>query len=313
MAIKPIIKKCFTRMARMWMKHNFLPKEIIIKMDGGICSQMHFYLIGVILAGKGNSVSFDLKWFDTTGTDLDGRFCRNFDLQKMFPTLHFRKIGNNLIRRIYISAFYHYNDYFGRNDNMLAWTGLKAPAYLDGYFKDPEEMYSTLFRKIFRIDTDVLDNKSHETLRIIEDAKESGYETCAVHVRRGDLSRYNRAYGDPASIRYFRDSFDKVSSAATAENVRFFIFSDEPEWCRKGLLPTLGGRDINICDANGSDKGYCDLILMSRCRHQITSQGSMGKYAALLREEHDLTGLVTLPPNEGAETWVRRYVSAIII
>ena len=137
-------------MARMWIKHNFLPEEIIIKMDGGICSQMHFYLIGVILAEKGNNVSFDLKWFDTEGKDLDGKFCRNFDLRKMFPALNFRKTENNLIRRIYISAFYRHNDYFGADDNMLAWTGLKAPAYLDGYFKDPErcippysERYST--------------------------------------------------------------------------------------------------------------------------------------------------------------------------
>lgn len=300
-------------MARMWIKHNFLPEEIIIKMDGGICSQMHFYLIGVILAEKGNNVSFDLKWFDTEGKDLDGKFCRNFDLRKIFPALNFRKTENNLIRRIYISAFYRHNDYFGADDNMLAWTGLKAPAYLDGYFKDPEEMYSSLFRKVFHIDTDVLDSKSHETLRIIENSKKPGYETCAVHVRRGDLARYNRAYGDPASIRYFSDSFDKVSSTVNPGNVRFFIFSDEPEWCRKELIPILEGHDIHICDANGSDKGYCDLILMSRCRHLITSQGSMGKYAALLREEHDLSGLVTLPANKGAEAWARRYASAVVI
>ena len=39
----------------------------------------------------------------------------------------------------------------------------------------------------------------------------------------------------------------------------------------------------------------------------------MGKYAALLRDDKNLDGLVTLPPNTGAEDWKRRYDSSVIV
>jgi hypothetical protein len=39
---------------------------------------------------------------------------------------------------------------------------------------------------------------------------------------------------------------------------------------------------------NGSDKGYIDLYLMSKCDSFITSQGSLGKYARLLRSDDAL-------------------------
>ena len=39
----------------------------------------------------------------------------------------------------------------------------------------------------------------------------------------------------------------------------------------------------------------------------------MGKYAALLRDEKNLDGLVTLPVNEGADDWKRRYDYAAVV
>lgn len=40
--------------------------------------------------------------------------------------------------------------------------------------------------------------------------------------------------------------------------------------------------NYSVVDINGSDKGYMDLYLISHCKHQITSKGTLGKYGALL-------------------------------
>ena len=45
--------------------------------------------------------------------------------------------------------------------------------------------------------------------------------------------------------------------------------------------------NCKIVDINGSDKGYMDLFLIARCKHQITSKGTLGKYGALLGDNSE--------------------------
>lgn len=305
--LKKRVKTIGGNIARALARIGVIPCKIIIRMDGGICSQMHFYLVGKMLEARGNKVSYDLKWYSTDGKDLDGRFSRNFDLLKIFPNLDFKEETNSILKRFFISFLYYRNEYFSESEKEFDWQHLKAPLYLDGYFRDPEDMFSLYYDKLFRADTTLLPDDNKEILRAIESA-EDNFGACSMHVRRGDLSRYNAAYGSPTEVGYF------VSASRTIiksyPGTKFFIFSDEPEWCIKEILPHLEGIETEIIDINGSDRGWCDLLLMSRCRHQITSQGSMGKYAALLRERKDRGGMVLIPGSEENKKWLKRYKNA---
>lgn len=60
---------------------------IIIRSDGGICSQIDFVALGQYFADKGYEVKYDLSWFDECGKSTDGRFARNYDMPKAFPDL----------------------------------------------------------------------------------------------------------------------------------------------------------------------------------------------------------------------------------
>ena len=75
------------------LKHLIAP-EIVVLMDGGICSQMHQYLLGRFFAQKGYKVSYDLSFYRTWGTDLTHRFVRNFDLLKAFPYIEITKASD---------------------------------------------------------------------------------------------------------------------------------------------------------------------------------------------------------------------------
>lgn len=310
-AIKKPIKKAAASVARAMTAVHLLPKRIIIRMDGGICSQMHFYLVGKMLENRGFRVSYDLDWYEIEGMDLDGRFARNFDLLKLQPNLQL-EVAERPLLTIYKSLFYRYNDYFAPEQMALKWLETTPPVYLDGYFRDPEEMFTKLFRTLFRANSDVLDAPNLEILKDIVQQRAAG-TTCAVHVRRGDLSKYVAAYGAPAKASYFIDSFREVTKAAGGRKVRFYIFSDEPQWFKDKLAGLLKDYDVKVVDINGSDKGYMDLVLMSKCRHQITSRGSMGKYAALLRSESNRDGLVTLAAGEGADEWRNRFENTRVI
>lgn len=311
MSVKSCIKRVVVAITRALVSCRVIPNRIILRMDGGICSQMHFYLVGSMLEQRGKNVVYDLNWYKTDGKDLDGRFCRNFDLLKLFPHLKFRHTKSVILRQLYISSFYKRNDYFDSTSNKTAWLDCGTPTYLDGYFQDSDEMYGEMFRRFFEADMSVLPETNIPLKETIIKASRDG-DTCAVHIRRGDLAQYNRAYGDPVGVDYFIKSIEKVYEHANGQ-VSFFVFSDEPEWFRVTILPGLEKYEITICDINGSDRGWCDLLLMSCCHHQITSQGSMGKYAALMRPERLIDGLVTLPLNATSAEWQRRYPTAVTL
>ncbi|MBD5223699.1 MAG: alpha-1,2-fucosyltransferase [Bacteroides sp.] len=279
-------------------------------MDGGICSQMHFYLVGTILQGMGSKITYDLSWYETEGTDLDGKHARNFDLLKLFPSLDFKQERNQIIKRLYITSFFRHNEYFSDTTDACAWMNYHSPLYLTGYFRDRADMYGKIFRSTFSDIRPEPDEKNSALKTEMRQHEKEGEETCAVHIRRGDLSRYNAAYGNPVSPRYFQEAMQYIK-AQRQKRIKFYIFSDEPSWCYDNILKETEGTDYKVIDFNGSDKGYLDLYLISECRHIICSQGTMGKYGALLREESKQEGIVVLPPNKNSEFWVSVFKNSI--
>lgn len=307
--IRKFAKQLIARFARYLIKTKLLPDCIILNMDGGICSQMHFYIAGKTIESRGQKVIFNLDWYDKVGKDMDGRFCRNFDLLKAFPDLEFSATANRLLIKLYKISFCRHNEYFEDN-RKPQWPALKSPAFILGYFKETDEMFGKIFTDTFCPCAELPDRDNRDIYGKIE-TYEAERGTCGIHVRRGDLARSLDAYGTPVTADYFEKSCREVTKETPG--VKFYMFSDEPEWCRQNLMPLLRIYDIEICDINGSDKGWCDLILMSRCRHQISSQGSMGRYAALLRPADRRNGLVTLPDNPVLAEWKDRFEHCITI
>ena len=242
---------------------------IIVRVDGGICSQIAFVAFGLALSRKLGSkarVKFDLSWFDDWGFDKDKKFARNWDFPKCFPDIPLEIATPDECR--YLNK-YHYCD--GSRQKVF-----KAPQYIGGY---PERMPAVveqleLLKQHFKPQlTDLAAGHLNE----ITNSK----SWCAVHVRRGDLKNYDPAYGWPTSLEYFSKAISIVKTLRGAED--FFLFSDEPDWVESELLPTLPrGNNYKIVAGNGSDKGYMDLYLIAHSNIIISSQGSLGKYAALL-------------------------------
>lgn len=238
----------------------------IIRVDGGICSQMHFYLIGRFLSEKGYPVKYDLDWFQQYGKDLTGNYVRNFDLLKVFPYIRFCEPSK------WEKFFYRRLSYSGNT-----YYAAQPPVYLGGYYSDIPELYTDFFSKYFYICPYILDAENLEIFQEIS-TKET---PVAVHIRRGDLSGYNSAYGNPVDADYFSKAMKFISERQVCPY--YYFFSDEPSWVRTQLVPSLHLNDnYKIISINGSDKGYMDMILISACQHQITSKGSLGKYGGFL-------------------------------
>lgn len=245
-------------------------KKIIVRIDGGICSQLSFYALGYELMQRGHTVEFDLDWYKQDGKDKNGEFDRSFVLTDALPSLPFTRATSKESR--------HYRIFHPRKTTDHAT--FKPPLYIDGYpsRQDLFIKYSHLFRDNFKLD---LDETNARTLKAIMSTT-----SCGVHARRGDLSCATIGYGEPTSTGYFLKAIRIV--ACLVPDIHFFFFSDEPSWLKAEIIPKLPtGVNYTICENNKSDSGHVDLYLMSHCNHFITSIGSMGVYAAALGANED--------------------------
>lgn len=257
--------------AKILIRLHLLKKMIIVRVDGGICSQMHFFLIGQQLREKGFLVKYDLEWFKQNGKDLTGKFERNFDLLKAFSYLDICVAKKHEI-------FFYSRLAFSSSMYQMA----KAPIYLGGYYANDPKMYRTDFQRFFRFEESVLDSENSKIYNEIK-SKEN---TVAIHVRRGDLAVVNGAYGSPVDTHYFIKVIRLIQERYGLLNC--YIFSDELEWVKNNMIQELPSENsYYLVDINGSDRGYMDMFLISACKFQITSKGSLGKFGGFLNDDVD--------------------------
>lgn len=103
----------------------------------------------------------------------------------------------------------------------------------------------------------------------------SNCESVSIHVRRGDYTREpHLSFHGLMSLSYYERAADWIR--ARKERVKFYVFSNDPEWCRANF--PLG---YNIMDGFSQHE---DLWLMSQCKHNIIANSSFSWWGAWLGE-----------------------------
>lgn len=260
--------------AKTIISMGVIDKMVLIKMDGGICSQMHFYAIGSQFEKKGYLVKYDLSFFRNWGTDLDHKFARNFELIKAFPTIRF-KLATRFETFCY-KAYESFNDYYSV-ETKLNYLNAIPPIFLTGYYRDPTYFYKNI-NQLFQPNLSLL-NK--ESLRVLSNIKERDVPV-AIHIRKGDLSSFHPAYGNPIDVIYLNKAIKFIENAVTGQCF-YFIFSDEPDWVKENMIKDLHvSNNYQVITNNNAENAFMDMFLISACKHQITSKGSLGKYGGFL-------------------------------
>lgn len=131
------------------------------------------------------------------------------------------------------------------------------------YFKDIED----ILRKELTLKKE-FDNIPEDILRAV-----AGSNSVAIHIRRGDYTSYQPLALCP--IEYYYKAVKKI--VALCKNPHFFVFSDDISWVKQNLkLPY----PTTFIDSNTKD--YEDLILMSKCKHNITANSTFSWWGAWL-------------------------------
>ncbi|MFH1677734.1 MAG: alpha-1,2-fucosyltransferase [Patescibacteria group bacterium] len=276
---------------------------VIIKLMGGLGNQMFQYAMGRQVAKQNNiELKLDTSSFKIINNNTPRHYSLNvFNIKENFINQYgIKKIAkhSNLINKI-ISKIYYLRQKFSLikikiNQNYITEKAfnfdpeilkLKDDIYLDGYWQS--EKYFKDIEDIIRKEFTLKNVFSEEAEKIAEEI--TAVNSVSLHIRRGDYinNEKTQKYHGSCSLNYYYQAVKKISRKIN--NPVFFIFSDDIEWVKNNLklkYPIKFVSGYNI-------KNYEELILMSKCKHNIIANSSFSWWGAWLN--NNLNKIVVAP------------------
>lgn len=269
-------------------------KRIIVRVSDGLGNQLFEYALGKYLSDKlGCEMVYDKSHYLTSQS-------RTFQLDRFVgPTEVLRwgrlkewgflllwagktKLGGKLFRAI-LSLFrmkwmpvkdpFRLQSDFD-DDSIALW---KGTIYLSGCYGHIPHMPA---RDVLRDRLRLVNPPNADNRRYLN-AMQQG-ESVSVHVRRTDyLLVANNA---PAlNISYQRKAMTVLRQKVSSP--RWFIFSDDIEWCRKEFSDL---KDAVFVSGNDAEP-WEDIRLMSACKHHIIANSSFSWWGAYLGDYCGIT------------------------
>ncbi|WPU91637.1 alpha-1,2-fucosyltransferase [Mucilaginibacter sabulilitoris] len=159
----------------------------------------------------------------------------------------------------------------------------KAHTYLDGYFQNERYFKNIRGQLLEDFNFPAMINTG------AKQAVMSVVNPVSIHVRRGDyLKPAINAYHGLLSLSYYKKAMEVIEQ--TVSDPHYFIFSDDPEWCRDSF-GFLGSRATVL--SKRADPHWQDMYLMTLCKHNIIANSSYSWWAAWLNKNPDK--IVTAP------------------
>lgn len=122
-------------------------------------------------------------------------------------------------------------------------------------------------------------------------------ESVGLHMYRGDSRNNEELYDGICTEQYYEGAVRYIQDRHP--DAVFYIFSNEPKWVKGWVISLMKNqieKDMSreeirnlekrfvLMEGNSEQTGYLDMLLMSRCKHNIISNSSFSWWAAWLNE-----------------------------
>ncbi len=250
---------------------------IITKLQGGLGNQMFQYAMGRNLAYKDNTIlKLDLSSYRQKN-EVRNYSLGNFNIVENIATdEEIKKIKKYEFKNN--KKYFFHNLFFADNSIYIEESKFKTKKnkkrnlknnYLDGhwqnekYFKEIENIIREEFTLKIKLNNNI-------KKQIINN------NSISLHVRRTDYIETKKDVYHSCSLGYYNKAIKKISEKIS--NPHFFIFSDDLKWCKKNLIIKF---PITFIE---NTKDYEELILMSKCKHNIIANSTFSWWAAWLNQ-----------------------------
>lgn len=174
--------------------------------------------------------------------------------------------------------------------------------YLDGYFQSYK--YLEPLRAELLKEVSLKEDLSLKYGNLISEM--AAVNSVAVHIRRGDYvsDAKTRSAHFICDLAYYERAMDlmkeKLASAGKIGAPIFYIFSDDIAWAKENLKTA----DKLVFVSSPEIKDYEEMMLMSRCRHNIIANSSFSFWGAWLNQN---PGKIVIGPREWNRKFQRAY------
>lgn len=270
---------------------------LIVRAMGGLGNQLQQYALYRKLEHIGKDVRLDVSWFRNEAFQATMTAGRELELDYFNP-LPYRvateeeiravlgrlweepeRIGSKLKRKLHpaLSASFEENDLYHEQVFDM------EHKYLVGYWAC--EKYYADIMDLLRADItfprstdEALQKKNDEAGRQMEETV-----SVSMHIRRGDyLDDINKAlFGNICTEAYYQSAITYMRERFP--DVVFYIFSDDIPYAKEHFR----GDEYRIVDWNHGKDSFYDMMLMSRCKHNICANSTFSFWGARLNSHKD--------------------------
>lgn len=253
---------------------------VIVKLTGGLGNQMFQYAMGRAIAFRNQSdLGLDASWFKRNiGNEKRNYSLNNFNIIESIANtnLFLQKLRSKFsfledFKKCEKKRYFKEKSVFSFDSDSLCLSG---GVYLEGYWQNPKyfEGIKDILCKEFILKKEL--NIDNEIVRAIQKEKNS----VSIHIRRGDylVDPVYVKLNVALSIDYYKSAIEIISQKV--EYPHFFIFSDDIKWAENNFklnYPTIFVSDNAIKDSE-------EIILMSKCKHNIIANSSFSWWGAWL-------------------------------
>ena len=266
---------------------------ITSKIHGGLGNQMFQYAIASILAKKQKSIlKLDDRFFYNREKKI-GFTPRSFELSvfdnkyqiattKEISVFFNLSIFNRIKRKLGFNTPKVFRELeLGFDTSLMS---MNAPVYLEGYFQSYLYLigYERFVKDLFVFPINQLDSANEKILKKLQNTV-----SVAIHIRRGDYVSdiSTNSFHGVCDLSYYYKTIDYFLKHL--KSPIFVFFSDDSQWTKNKFQEFVP--DSVFIDGNNDSGCWKDMLLMSKCKHQIIANSSFSWWAAWLNEnEHKI-------------------------
>ncbi len=279
----------------------------IIRMSGGLGNQMFQYALYLKLRSLGKEVKFDdINEYRSEGARpiMLALFGIDYPRATWDEIVEFTDGSMKPVKRIRRKllgrrAIEYYEEGF-YDSKILTFDSmyLRGSFQSEKYFEDIKDEIRQLYQ--FPLLEEMhLPEKLYSSTKACLDAIEST-EAVGIHMYRSDSRREEELYDGICTEKYYEGAVQFIQEKCP--EAVFYIFSNEPKWVKgwvENLIQSQIKEDMSreeiaamekrfvMVEANTEHTGYLDMLLMSRCRHNIISNSSFSWWAAWINDHED--------------------------
>jgi hypothetical protein len=255
---------------------------ITVRLIGGLGNQMFQYATGRRLADHHKTnLTLDVSGYHS---QHPGDTPRHYELGTFAIRAEVDERGSNTATSRILTKLRVKAPAQPYNENGFAFNKkvLTAPdgIYLNGYWQS--ERYFNDIRPQLLKDFTFISKTDAPNQTIGKQIQK--VNAVSLHVRRGDYvanANANHFHGTK-TLGYYHDAIALL--AKKTKDPHFFVFSDDPEWCKDNIKINYPTTFVTENDGNS---GYKDLHLMSKSKHHIIANSSFSWWGAWLNPSPD--------------------------